>query len=126
MLRGRFAKSLAILATIASHGGSNALKLVGRTSGVCLSYTESIAVRLRGGGFIKGKRGHHGGYTLVNGSREMPMVQVICCLEGVEGDEDLPAEIAALLSFLEEITLDQYLDRLWAIRAHRDQAKKVA
>lgn len=118
---GPLGKGLAILDAIVSlstieeisspsHSRNGVLWLAGEMSGISLSYAEQIAVRLRNSGFIKGKRGRRGGYRLVSGAEQRPLVEVVRCLE--EADGQLPAEITALLSFLEGVTLEQYLDRL--------------
>jgi Rrf2 family protein len=47
-------------------------------------YLEQLLATLRRGGFVRSQRGAKGGYLLAREPRKISLLEVVCCLEGLE------------------------------------------
>jgi len=68
------------------------LRVIGQRQNIPPRYLEQIFQRLRRAGLVEGKRGPGGGYTLLRGTTEITLRDVVEAVEGpIEGGEHAPA-----------------------------------
>lgn len=80
--RSRYGTRMAL--DIAQHCGEGLVRIqdIAERQGVSVKYLEKLIRQLKEAGFIKSKRGPHGGHTLARPASEIPMGEVVRVLEG--------------------------------------------
>lgn len=80
--RSRYGTRMAL--DIAQHcaGGPVRIQDIAERQGVSVKYLEKLIRKLKEAGFVKSKRGPHGGHSLARPASEIPMGEVVRVLEG--------------------------------------------
>jgi len=80
--RSRYGTRMAV--DIAQNCGSGLVRIqdIAERQGVSVKYLEKLIRKLKEAGFVKSKRGPHGGHTLARPASEIPMGEVVRVLEG--------------------------------------------
>jgi len=127
--KGRYAVTAMLDLAIRHEDGRVTLADISETQGISLSYLEQLFARLKKSGLVEGTRGPGGGYQLAHPPQEISIARVLGAIgEGIdttlcEGNEDCQEGERCLthvlwnklgkeiFSFLENITLDGFLQR---------------
>lgn len=80
--RSRYGTRMAV--DIAQHCDNGLVRIqdIADRQGVSVKYLEKLIRRLKEAGFIRSKRGPHGGHALARPASEIPMGEVVRVLEG--------------------------------------------
>ncbi len=127
--KGRYAVTAMMDLAIHDREGPVTLADISSAQGISLSYLEQLFAKLRKKGLVEGVRGPGGGYRLAKMPGQITVAQIITAVdENVDvmrckgegncqsGDRCLTHELwnelsDRLYSFLDSITLDQFIDR---------------
>ncbi len=127
--KGRYAVTAMMDLALHDRQGPVTLADISQTQGISLSYLEQLFAKLRKAGLVEGVRGPGGGYRLAKAPSQITVAKIITAVDesvdvtrcGGEGDcqdgercltHELWNELSErLYSFLDGITLDQFIDR---------------
>jgi len=127
--KGRYSVTAMLDLAIHDRAGPVTLADISQCQGISLSYLEQLFAKLRSDGLVKGVRGPGGGYRLAKPASEISIASIISAVdESVDvtrckgqgncqgGQKCLTHELwtqlsARLYSFLDNITLAQFVDR---------------
>jgi Rrf2 family iron-sulfur cluster assembly transcriptional regulator len=127
--KGRYSVTAMLDLAIHDEAGPVTLADISQCQGISLSYLEQLFSNLRKSGLVKGVRGPGGGYRLAKPASEISIAQIVSSVdesvditncEGrgdcLDGERCLTHELWSdlsdrLYSFLDNITLAQFVDR---------------
>ncbi len=103
--------ALSVLEQIWKKGGVDnyvTLQSVSEDAHISISYVESIASCLGNLGILTGKRGRSGGYTFSRSLQDITIFEVALGISE-QGNKSLPRNLKILYSFLDGVSLEEYL-----------------
>jgi len=94
-----------ILLDLAMHQGSGMVQMgdIASRQKISLKYLEQLIIPLKNAGFVKSKRGPHGGHCLVKNLRQITLAQIIRIFEKEKKPKESVSEVSSYSEYQDSL-----------------------